>query len=156
MQALWAAPPLHQVVATAVLNDPPTVYTGGSDGAIVWWKLSLPPSSSHLEIWPVAMLCGHAAAVADLEICTPGKDYKVTQSLTDKDIMSEVSHALISACVDGVLCTWSSVSGHCKRRWKLLPWVGSFCISFFAQISPVCLHCLHLCQCREGTKISYR
>lgn len=125
MQALWAAPPLHQVVATAVLNDPPTVYTGGSDGAIVWWKLSFPPSCSHLEIWPVAMLCGHAAAVADLEICTPGKDYKVTQSLTDKDIMSEVSHALISACVDGVLCTWSSVSGHCKRRRKLPPWVGS-------------------------------
>lgn len=125
MQALWAAPPLHQVVATAVLNDPPTVYTGGSDGAIVWWKLSSLPSSSHLEIWPVAMLCGHAAAVADLEICTPGKDYKVTQCSTDKDIISEVSHALISACVDGVLCTWSSVTGHCKRRRKLPPWVGS-------------------------------
>lgn len=125
VQALWAAPPLHQVVATAVLNDPPTVYTGGSDGAIIWWKLSFPPSSSHLEIWPVAMLCGHATAVADLEICTPGKDYKVAQSLTDKNIISEVSHALISACVDGVLCTWSSLSGHCKRRRKLPPWVGS-------------------------------
>lgn len=125
MQALWAAPPLHQVVATAVLNDPPTVYTGGSDGAIVWWKLSSPPSSPQMEIWPVAMLCGHAAAVADLEICTPGKGYKVTQSLTDKNIIAEASQVLISACVDGVLCTWSSLSGHCKRRRKLPPWVGS-------------------------------
>lgn len=125
MQALWAAPPLHKVVAIAVLDDPPTVYTGGSDGAIVWWKLSSPPSSSQLEIWPVAMLCGHAAAVADLEICTPGKDYKVTQSLTDKNIITEVSQVLISACVDGVLCTWNSLSGHCKRRRKLPPWVGS-------------------------------
>ncbi|GAB2220547.1 hypothetical protein Droror1_Dr00008207 [Drosera rotundifolia] len=33
--------------------------------------------------------------------------------------------ALISACTDGVLCVWSRRSGHCRRRRKLPPWVGS-------------------------------
>ena len=33
--------------------------------------------------------------------------------------------ALISACTDGVLCTWSRQSGHCRRRRKMPPWVGS-------------------------------
>ena len=33
--------------------------------------------------------------------------------------------ALLSACSDGVLCVWSSGSGHCRRRRKLPPWVGS-------------------------------
>ncbi|XP_057824164.2 uncharacterized protein LOC131036328 isoform X2 [Cryptomeria japonica] len=121
VQALWASsPPLHHVVDTAVLNHPPSLYTGGSDGAIVWWKLS-----SQQEIWPVAMLCGHTVSIAGLAICTPGNDHKETHSLVDKSSPSEISEALISACVDGVLCTWSSLSGHCRRRRKMPPWVGS-------------------------------
>lgn len=38
---IWSgAPPLHRITATAVLNRPPTLYTGGSDGSIIWWNLS--------------------------------------------------------------------------------------------------------------------
>lgn len=39
---LWwrGAPPLHRVTASAALNRPPTLYTGGSDGSIIWWNLS--------------------------------------------------------------------------------------------------------------------
>ncbi|KAJ8646225.1 hypothetical protein MRB53_007973 [Persea americana] len=66
---LWwrGAPPLHRVTASAALNQPPTLYTGGSDGSIIWWNLS----NNQKEIWPMAMLCGHTAAIADLEICMP-------------------------------------------------------------------------------------
>ncbi|BBH03401.1 Transducin/WD40 repeat-like superfamily protein, partial [Prunus dulcis] len=87
----------------------------------------------HLEIVPMAMLCGHAAPIADLGICDPlvvsgseGRD-----SLGDGDGDGEVSSsphshgALISACADGMLCVWSRSSGHCRRRRKLPPWVGS-------------------------------
>lgn len=67
---IWSGtPPVHRVTATASLNDPPTLYTGGSDGSILWWNLS--NSDSHSEIKPFAMLCGHAAPIADLDICCP-------------------------------------------------------------------------------------
>uniref|UniRef100_A0A2C9WCB7 Uncharacterized protein n=1 Tax=Manihot esculenta TaxID=3983 RepID=A0A2C9WCB7_MANES len=76
------------------------------------------------------MLCGHAAPIADLNICHP-----VVVSSDDKESdyssngaansISGACGALISACVDGVLCVWSRSSGHCRRRRKLPPWVGS-------------------------------
>ncbi|XVF10512.1 hypothetical protein REPUB_Repub07fG0189300 [Reevesia pubescens] len=57
---IWSGtPPVHRVKATAVLNNPPTLYTGGSDGSILWWNLS--KADSHSDIKPIAMLCGHAA-----------------------------------------------------------------------------------------------
>ncbi|PQP96771.1 uncharacterized protein Pyn_39842 [Prunus yedoensis var. nudiflora] len=74
-------------------QPPPTLYTGGSDGSIIWWNLH--SSDSNLEIVPMAMLCGHAAPIADLGICDP-------------------------LVVSGV-----KSSGHCRRRRKLPPWVGS-------------------------------
>eukprot|EP01018_Ginkgo_biloba_P020549 Gb_02891 [translate_table: standard] len=49
------------------------------------------------------------------------QEYDATQSSTDKSLVSEPREALISACVNGVLCTWSSLSGRCRRR-KMLPW----------------------------------
>ncbi|GFZ01461.1 transducin/WD40 repeat-like superfamily protein [Actinidia rufa] len=65
---IWAAsPPSHRVTAAAALSHPPTLYTGGSDGSIVWWNTSA-TGSNKKEIVPVAMLCGHAAPIADMGI----------------------------------------------------------------------------------------
>ncbi|CAK7335612.1 unnamed protein product [Dovyalis caffra] len=129
---IWPdTPPSHKVTASASLNHPPTLYTGGSDGSILWWNLS--SSDSNSEIKPVAMLCGHAAPIADLSICCPmvvtGDDTK-NECLSNGDgiSVSNTFGALISVCTDGVLCVWSRGSGHCRRRRKLPPWVGSPCI----------------------------
>lgn len=72
------------------------------------------------------MLCGHAAPIADLGICFPTVNSGDGQIdyLSDVPLNSE-SGALISACTDGVLCVWSRDSGHCRRRRKMPPWVGS-------------------------------
>ncbi|KAJ6388600.1 hypothetical protein OIU77_027041 [Salix suchowensis] len=139
---IWPdTPPSHKVTASAALNHPPTLYTGGSDGSILWWNLS--SSDSNSEIKPVAMLCGHAAPIAGLSICCPmvvtGDDAK-----TECSSNGEGSYgALISACTDGVLCVWSRGSGHCRRRRKLPPWVGSPCTVRTLPTSPryVCIGC---------------
>ncbi|KAJ7004155.1 uncharacterized protein [Populus alba] len=139
---IWPdTPPSHKVTASAALNHPPTLYTGGSDGSILWWNLS--SSDTNSEIKPVAMLCGHAAPIAGLSICCP-------MVVTGDDTKTECSSngdgsygALISACTDGVLCVWSRGSGHCRRRRKLPPWVGSPCIVRTLPTSPryVCIGC---------------
>eukprot|EP00258_Populus_trichocarpa_P036775 XP_024452794.1 uncharacterized protein LOC7497808 isoform X2 [Populus trichocarpa] len=139
---IWPdTPPPHKVTASAALNHPPTLYTGGSDGSILWWNLS--SSDTNSEIKPVAMLCGHAAPIAGLSICCP-------MVVTGDDTKTECSSngdgsygALISACTDGVLCVWSRGSGHCRRRRKLPPWVGSPCIVRTLPTSPryVCIGC---------------
>ncbi|KAJ4835494.1 hypothetical protein Tsubulata_015486 [Turnera subulata] len=126
---IWSdTPPSHRVTAIAAINHPPTLYTGGSDGSIFWWNLS--ESNSEI-VKPVAMLCGHAAPVADLSVCYPltssGNDPKM-DNYSNEDVslsVPETSGALISACTDAVLCVWSRGSGHCRRRRKLPPWVGS-------------------------------
>ncbi|KAM6588675.1 hypothetical protein CsatA_011280 [Cannabis sativa] len=122
--------PSHQVTATTVLNHPPTLYTGGSDGSIIWWSLSSSNDDSSQEFKPTAMLCGHAAPIAELDICNP---VVVSGNAADKYLSDHSTansscgdgDALISACSDGVLCVWSRGSGHCRRRRKLPPWVGS-------------------------------
>ncbi|TMW88317.1 hypothetical protein EJD97_018710 [Solanum chilense] len=121
---IWSgSPPVHKVTAVAALNNPPTLYTGGSDGSIIWWNIS----SS--EITPVAMLCGHVAPIADLGICVPTTvlgDGKLDDS---NNVVSTSNSsdcgALLSACTDGVLCIWSRASGQCRRRRKMPPWVGT-------------------------------
>ncbi|CAI0414701.1 unnamed protein product [Linum tenue] len=120
---LWPiTPPSHRITAAAVLNHPPTLYTGGSDGSIIWWTLST--SESNSEVKPVAMLCGHGARIADLAICHPV--VSLDDKRTDNSSDDATSYgALFSACLDGVLCVWSRGSGHCRRRRKLPPWVGS-------------------------------
>ncbi|XP_024440013.2 uncharacterized protein LOC7472741 isoform X3 [Populus trichocarpa] len=144
---IWPdTPPSHKVTASASLNHPPTLYTGGSDGSILCWNLS--SSDSNTEIKPVAMLCGHAAPIADLSICCPmvvtGEDTKTKCSSNgDGSSASDTYDALISACKFGVLCVWSRGSGHCRRRRKLPPWVGSPC---FVRTLPtssryVCIGC---------------
>lgn len=75
------------------------------------------------------MLCGHAAPIADLDVCDPvvasGSDKACSLSNVAVNSGSINYSALISACTDGVLCVWSRGSGHCRRRRKLPPWVGS-------------------------------
>ncbi|KAF8380163.1 hypothetical protein HHK36_027646 [Tetracentron sinense] len=143
---IWSgAPPLHRITATAVLNEPPTLYTGGSDGSIIWWNLST--NKSNQEIRPMAMLCGHATAIADLDICFPvvavghGEIKKSGNVLVNS--ISASYGALISACTDGVLCIWSRGSGHCRRRRKMPPWVGSPSMVRTLPASPryVCIAC---------------
>ncbi|GFP88939.1 WD repeat-containing protein 7 [Phtheirospermum japonicum] len=126
LACIWSgSPPAHRVTAVAALHEPPTLYTGGSDGSIICWNLI--SSSEKTEMKPVAMLCGHAAPIADLGICFPfeaSENGKLTNS-TSVEPTSINNGSLISACSDGVLCVWSRTSGHCRRRRKLPPWVGS-------------------------------
>ncbi|XP_062074431.1 uncharacterized protein LOC133778502 [Humulus lupulus] len=140
--------PSHQVTATAVLNHPPTLYTGGSDGSIIWWSLS--SDDSNPEFKPTAMLCGHAAPIAELDICNPvvvsgnaGHKYLSNNSTANSSSDTYGGGALISACSDGVLCVWSRGSGHCRRRRKLPPWVGSPSIVRTLDSKPqyVCISC---------------
>ncbi|KAL5984766.1 hypothetical protein ACLOJK_041388 [Asimina triloba] len=73
----------------------------------------------------MAMLCGHATAIVGLEICTPIARHGQIQSSHSLNSTPAGSTALMSACADGVLCVWSRGSGHCRRRRKLPPWVGT-------------------------------
>lgn len=125
---IWSgAPPAQKVTAVAALHEPPTLYTGGSDGSIICWNLN--SSLVKPETRPVAMLCGHAAPIADLGICFPLEPSENGNLSSSSDVMSHPNSvkcaALISAGSDGVLCVWSRASGHCKRRRKLPPWAGS-------------------------------
>ena len=43
VQALWAStPPAHQVMVMVALKNPPSLWTGGSRGDIIYWKLPPP------------------------------------------------------------------------------------------------------------------
>ncbi|KZV15370.1 hypothetical protein F511_20355 [Dorcoceras hygrometricum] len=123
---LWSgSPPLHRVTAVAALHEPPTLYTGGYDGSIIWWNFIASPEKTEMK--PVAMLCGHTAPIADLGICFP-LEWPESENLSDvSDLPANAINfgALISACTDGVLCVWSRASGHCTRRRKIPPWAGS-------------------------------
>ncbi|XP_039142802.1 uncharacterized protein LOC120280128 [Dioscorea cayenensis subsp. rotundata] len=102
---LWPpSPPSHRVTATVAVGSPPALYTGASDGSIVWWLLS----NSNSEIRPIALLCGHAAPIVSLIPC-----------------VSYAEPSLVSASSDGVLCVWSRTTGRCHRRRRLPPWVGT-------------------------------
>ncbi|KAI9175137.1 hypothetical protein LWI28_027904 [Acer negundo] len=138
---IWSGkPPSHRVTATAALNHPATLYTGGSDGSILWWTFS----DSNSEIKPIAMLCGHAAPIADLGICYPVSGYGKAENFGNIGVNSSLDNgALISACTDGVLCVWSRSSGHCRRRRKLPPWFGSPSIICTLPSNPryICIGC---------------
>ncbi|CAE6132780.1 unnamed protein product [Arabidopsis arenosa] len=154
---LWSrAPPSHRVTATASLTNPPTLYTGGSDGSIIWWSISSSSESNSVtrlsssEIKPIAMLCGHTAPIVDLSVCDPTtvSGNGVTSDCSDNGNADPFVNccALISACTDGVLCVWSRSSGHCRRRRKLPPWVGSPSILCTLPSEPryVCVGCSYI------------
>ncbi|KAL1195420.1 hypothetical protein V5N11_005302 [Cardamine amara subsp. amara] len=144
---LWSrAPPSHQVTAAAALTNPPTLYTGGSDGSIIWWSIS--SSESNSEVKPIAMLCGHTSSIVDLAVCDPTTVSGTGVTTTDCSTVDPFVNccALISACTDGVLCVWSRSSGHCRRRRKLPPWVGSPSILCTLPSEPryVCVGCSYI------------
>lgn len=122
---VWSeSPPVHKVTATAVLDNPSTLYTGGSDGTIFWWNLS--STNSDHDIKPVAILCGHTAPISDMGICFPASTLGDENSSNVAPNSSSVNYgSLISACTDGVLSVWGRDSGHCSRRRKMPAWVGS-------------------------------
>ncbi|XP_031386735.1 uncharacterized protein LOC116200150 [Punica granatum] len=144
---VWSGTPpsLHRVAAAAVLAHPPTLYTGGADGSIFWWNIS--GTDSQPELKPIAMLCGHAAPIADLAICNPTAvpgDVNTDHSINSvADSTADGCGALVSACTDGVLCVWSRGSGHCRRRRKLAPWAGSPSVIQTLPLNPryVCVGC---------------
>lgn len=132
MQALWAStPPQHDVVAMVAVHNPPSLWTGGTRGEIVYWKLPPDHQSSEQELWPMASLCGHAAAITDLVTCKINevKEKRSHDSLDDKNLpypygMSNACEIVVSVCLEGWLCAWDSLTGRCRRRRKLPPWVG--------------------------------
>ncbi|KAL4204224.1 hypothetical protein AMTRI_Chr01g108690 [Amborella trichopoda] len=151
VQCLWSpSPPLHKITATALLNHHQQLFTGGSDGSIICWNFSLPPSPPptnqlhKAEVWPMAMLCGHAAPISGLDICGPVAEHEETDHSSNIVSTSSGSEPLISACVDGVLCVWNSGNGYCRRRRKLPSWVGSpFAISSLPTSKRhVCIACI--------------
>ncbi|KAF3333196.1 WD repeat-containing protein 7 [Carex littledalei] len=99
--ALWAStPPSHQITAAAVLPSAFSLFTGGSDGAIIRWSVSAP------SILPICLLSGHAASISSLTATS--------------------TSSLLSTCTAGVLCLWSATaSSRCRRRRKLPPWSGT-------------------------------
>ncbi|KAK4262814.1 hypothetical protein QN277_028322 [Acacia crassicarpa] len=141
---IWSGtPPSHRVTAVASFGQPPSFYTGGSDGSIIWW--ALPDSYSSPEVKAVGILCGHAAPITDLGTCCPTIAEKDTDSSSNLVVESTSSNssALISACTDGFLCVWSRSSGHCRCRRKLPPWVGSPCMirTLPSRARYVCIGC---------------
>ncbi|KAK8963542.1 hypothetical protein KSP40_PGU016421 [Platanthera guangdongensis] len=114
---LWPpSPPSHRISAAAVLfHNPPCLFTGGADGAIVRWTLS-----GH-DVRPLALLCGHSAKIAALAPCFPD----AIQQFSSNSICSNSTPAsLLSACENGVLCVWSAGSFRCRRRRRLPSWAG--------------------------------
>lgn len=87
------------------------------------------------QVKAVGVLCGHAAPITDLGLCSPidAEESGCGSSFT----------ALISACSDGFLCVWSRSSGHCRCRRKLPPWVGTPLIIRTLPSTPryVCIAC---------------
>nr|KYP58650.1 WD repeat-containing protein 7 [Cajanus cajan] len=120
---IWSGTPFpHRVTAVAALTEPPTpsFYTAGSDGSVIWWSLSHSNPTSPPQVQAVAVLCGHAAPVTDLAVCSP-----IAGAENGFGSSTSKFTALISACCDGFLCVWSKNSGHCRCRRKLPPWVGT-------------------------------
>ncbi|GAY39194.1 hypothetical protein CUMW_042470 [Citrus unshiu] len=110
---IWSGtPPSHRVTATSALTQPPTLYTGGSDGSILWWSFS---DSSYSEIKPVAMLCGHSAPIADLSICYPAmvsRDGKAEHWKAENSKAVDIAGAEEN-CLPGLAVHQSFV--HCLR-----------------------------------------
>ncbi|KAH0453973.1 hypothetical protein IEQ34_018297 [Dendrobium chrysotoxum] len=137
---LWPpSAPSHRITAvTVLLHNAPSLFTGGSDGAIVRWALS-----GH-DVRPLALLCGHAAEIAVLAPCFPDSSNPMSSTLYPS--------ALLSACADGVLCVWSAGSFRCRRRRKLPQWAGS--PSHLAALPSLPRHVCIACSSSESSKSS--
>eukprot|EP00250_Pteridium_aquilinum_P014398 c21963_g1_i1 orf=61-4728(+) len=138
VQAVWAStPPAHQVVAMVATHNPPSLWTGGSRGDIIFWKLSSrPPDPDHIsqqDLLPMALLCGHTASIVALVACRPNevKDdgvHTTGLSMVNWDSCApSFCEVIVSVCVEGWLCAWDYLTRRCRRRRKLPPWLGSPC-----------------------------
>lgn len=83
----------------------------------------------------MTILCGHATLIADLAACRLDEVkesgvYNNGASVVDKNFcgLPDFCEIIVSVCVEGWLCAWDSLTGRCRRRRKLPPWVGSPCI----------------------------
>lgn len=54
--SIWPSdsPISQKITATAVLKNPPTLYTGGGDGSIIWWNV-LESDSDQVKYIPSAL-----------------------------------------------------------------------------------------------------
>ncbi|KAK6137386.1 hypothetical protein DH2020_028858 [Rehmannia glutinosa] len=148
LACIWSgSPPVHRVTAVAVLHEPPTLYTGGSDGSIIWWNLISSSGKTDNDMWNITPVVADGIVIqlernetscnvvwsccsnSRSRICFPieaSENGKLTNLSSLPSYPDSINcSALISACSDGVLCVWSRVSGHCRRRRKLPPWAGS-------------------------------
>ncbi|KAK7318180.1 hypothetical protein RJT34_02879 [Clitoria ternatea] len=142
---IWSATPFpHRVTAVAASTH--TFYTAGSDGSIIWWTLS----TSTLQVKAVGVLCGHAAPVTDIAVCTP--------IAAEENCYGTKFSAIVSASSDGFLCVWSLNSGHCRCRRKLPPWVGTPRIIRTLPSTPryVCIACSFVENSVEGNEFGDR
>ncbi|KAJ1405973.1 WD40/YVTN repeat-like-containing domain superfamily [Sesbania bispinosa] len=93
---IWSGTPFphaRRVTAVAAFTEPPTptFYTAGSDGSIIWWTLST--STPTPQVKAVGMLCGHAAPITDLGLCSPiaAEENGYGSSRTGKQQMVSIS-----------------------------------------------------------------
>ncbi|KAL1364345.1 hypothetical protein HN51_012545 [Arachis hypogaea] len=161
---IWSGTPFpHRVTAVAAFSSPPSLFTSGSDGSIIWWSISP-------QVKAVALLCGHAASITDLSTCSPlpveeeaaaadhgdagGGERGSSDLAVNCSSSSNFSSALVSACSDGFLCVWSKSSGHCRCRRKLPPWVGTPRIirPLPSRSRYVCIACSYMEQSVEGNE----
>ena len=91
--------------------------------------------------------------IADLEFCAPDEiqeknDIRISSSLRSSTF-SGCHSSVLSACIDGVLCLWSS-SGYCRKRRNLPSWVGIPSVMRSLPMSPsyVCISC-----CSSGSSV---
>ena len=79
----------------------------------------------------MALLCGHRTEVADIVACKVDEErenrvFKSDAEMAEKD--GNFYEIVVSVCTEGWICSWDSLTGRCKRRRKLPPWVGTPCI----------------------------
>ncbi|KAG0462827.1 hypothetical protein HPP92_021303, partial [Vanilla planifolia] len=144
LACLWSpSPPSHCITSVAVVgHNPAYIFTGGSDGAIVLWKIV------GGDVRPLALLCGHAVEIVDFASCFP--DAIDPEPSNTNPVMH--CPEVLSASADGVVCVWSTSSFRCRRRRKLPPWAGN--PSHLAAVPSFPRHVCFVCKSGESSKSS--
>ncbi|XP_024521936.1 uncharacterized protein LOC9643384 isoform X1 [Selaginella moellendorffii] len=115
-QGLWASNTFaHDVRVALVLDKPATIWTGAADGKIFLWSFDSRSSSKdecgeHFvpeDVLPLALLCGHTAAIVGLQACDRSQ--------------SQSQGGVLSVCSERGMCVWDSDTGKCLRRRRLPP-----------------------------------
>ncbi len=76
----------------------------------------------------MSLLCGHTIEIATLKACNPDDACERTEHIAsssyarmirtkfDADYYNKSGKVVISACIDGGVCTWDALTGRC--RWQ--------------------------------------